>query len=232
MRKVERDGVIGHDRQRDIRRVAKILRDGGYTYDQSKHLFAEARRRVALTTPRRKGGSVDRLTHEELEALLGVAYEQSGTRGLMIRTLLETGCRVGAFCRMKAEDVSFGELEVRIVDKGGKARDVPILRSLGNELRLHLRGRYTGYLFPSPRGGHYSKRRVQQIVKEVATVAGIRKNVYPHLLRHTIAQVLADHGMPENLLQQFLGHESPETTQVYYEPLRSHVKRAFREAME
>ncbi len=118
------------------------------------------------------------------------------------------------------------------MDKGDKARDVPILRSLGNELRLHLRGRYTGYLFPSPRGGHYSKRRVQQIVKEVATVAGIRKNVYPHLLRHTIAQVLADRGMPENLLQQFLGHESPETTQVYYEPLRSHVKRAFREAME
>ena len=38
------DLASGHDRQRDIRRVAKILRDGGYSYDQSKHLFAEARR--------------------------------------------------------------------------------------------------------------------------------------------------------------------------------------------
>ena len=57
------------DRTRDIRCVAKLLRDGGYSYDQSKHLIAEARRRVGLTPPQRKKGSVDRLTREELEAL-------------------------------------------------------------------------------------------------------------------------------------------------------------------
>ena len=49
--------------------MAKLLRDGGYSYDQSKHLIAEARRRVGLTPPQRKKGSVDRLTREELEAL-------------------------------------------------------------------------------------------------------------------------------------------------------------------
>lgn len=221
-----------HDRQRDVRRVAKILRDGGYTYDESKHLFAQARRLMSLTPTRGRRGSVDRLNRDEFEALLAAAYEQSGTRGLMIRALLETGSRVGAFCRMQVEDISFSELEIRTLDKGGKARDVPILRSLANELRLHLRGRRTGYLFPSPRGGHYSMRRLQQIVKEVAHEAGITKNVYPHLLRHTMAQLLADRGMPENLLQKFLGHERPETTQRYYEPSRAHVKRAFREAME
>lgn len=220
-----------HDRQRDVRRLSKLLRDGGYTYDQSKHLVAEARRRVGLTPPKRKRGAVDRLTSDELDALLNEAYEQSGTRGLMVRTLVETGSRVGAFCRMRADDVSFADLEVRVVDKGDKARDVPILRSLANELRLHLGERRTGYLFPSPRGGAYSKRRVQQIVKEVAAEAGITKRVYPHLLRHTTAQRLADRGMPENLLQRFLGHESPETTQVYYEPSRANVDRAFREAM-
>jgi len=45
-----------HDRQRNIRRVAKILRDGGYTYDPSKHLIAEARKEVGLTPPKRKKG--------------------------------------------------------------------------------------------------------------------------------------------------------------------------------
>ncbi len=54
---------------RDVRCVAKLLRDGGYSYDQSKHLIAEARRRVRLTPPQRKKGSVERLTHEELKAL-------------------------------------------------------------------------------------------------------------------------------------------------------------------
>ena len=56
-------------RTRDVRCVAQLLRDGGYSYDQSKHLIAEARRRVRLTPPQRKKGSVERLTREELKAL-------------------------------------------------------------------------------------------------------------------------------------------------------------------
>lgn len=220
------------ERRRDIRRVAKILRDGGYSYDQSKHLIAEARKSVGLTPPPRKKGSVDRLTREELDALLEAAYAASGVRGLMIRTLLETGSRVGAFCRLRVEDITFAELEIRMRDKGGKARDVPILKSLAQELRIHLGTRESGFVFPSPRGGSYSRRRLQQIVKELAGAAKISKNVYPHLLRHTMAQRLADEGMPENLLQKFLGHESPQTTQLYYEPSRRQVKRAFHEAME
>ena len=219
-------------RQQDIRRVAKILRDGNYTYDQSKDLFKAARQRVGLQVSKQKKGSVDRLTKDEFEAFLNTAYARSGAQGLLIRTLLETGSRVSAFCRMRVEDISFSELEIRITDKGDKTRDVPILRSLANELRLHLGGRESGYVFPSPRGGHYSARRLQQLVKEIAAEAGITKNVYPHLLRHTMAQYLADQDMPENLLQKFLGHEHPASTQVYYEPARTQVKRAFQDAMD
>jgi len=218
-------------RQQDIRRIAKILRDGNYTYDQSKDLFKAARQRVGLQVAKQKKGSVDRLTKDEFESFLNTAYARSGAQGLLIRTLLETGSRVSAFSRMRVEDISFSELEIRITDKGDKTRDVPILRSLANELRLHLGGRESGYVFPSPRGGHYSARRLQQLVKEIAAEAGITKNVYPHLLRHTMAQYLADQGMPENLLQRFLGHDHPATTQVYYEPARTQVKRAFQDAM-
>ena len=60
----------GHDRQCDIRRVAKILRTGGYTYNQSKYLIAEARKTVGLTPPKRKKRSVDRLTAKEVDQLL------------------------------------------------------------------------------------------------------------------------------------------------------------------
>jgi integrase/recombinase XerD len=65
-----------------------------------------------------------------------------------------------------------------------------------------------------------------------AEAAGIEKRVYPHLLRHTArVQHLADRGMPENLLQQFIAHARPQTTQVYYEPRRRQVKASFEEAM-
>ena len=119
-----------------------------------------------------------------------------------------------------------------MIGKGDKRRAVPIRSGLTHELRQYLDERESGYLFPSPRGGHYSARRIQQIVKEAAEKAGIAKRVYPHLLRHTMAQRLADKGMPENLLQRFLGHNHPATTQVYYEPSRPQVKAAFQEAME
>lgn len=223
-----------HDRQDDIRKVAKILRDGNYSYDQSADLIKKARREVGLSPPDRSGqGSPERLSSEEQEAFLNAAYDRDGRTGLMMRTLLETGARVSAFVKIRVEDISFRDLEIRLREtKGDKPRDVPIISSLANELRLHIGERETGWLFRSRQGGHYSKRRVQQIVKDVAKDAGIQKRVYPHLLRHTVAQRLADEGMREELLQQFLGHEAPETTQRYYEPKRRHVKDAYEEAMQ
>jgi integrase/recombinase XerD len=155
----------------------------------------------------------------------------------MMRTLLKTGARVSAFVQVRVEDISFRDLsfrdlEIRLrVAKGERPRDVPILSPMANELRLHVGGRETGWLFRSRQGGCYSKRRIQQTVKDVAEEAGTQKRVYPHLLRHTVAQRLADEGMREELLQQFLGHEAPETTQRYYEPKRTHMKEAFEEAM-
>lgn len=95
-------------------------------------------------------GAVNRLTPEEPDALLDTAYERSGARELMVRNLAEGVGRVGAFCRMRAEDVSLAELEVRVVNKGDKALDVSILRSLVRELWLHLGDRRTGYLPPAP----------------------------------------------------------------------------------
>lgn len=222
-----------HDRQSDIRKVAGILRDGNYSYDQSADLIKKARREVGLSPPDRSGeGSPERLSTEEQEAFLNAAYDRDGRTGLMMRTLLETGARVSAFVKIRVEDISFRDLEIRLREtKGDKPRDVPILSSLANELRLHLGDRDTGWLFRSRQRGHYSKRRVQQIVKDVAEGAEIQKRVYPHLLRHTVAQRLADEAMREELLQQFLGHEAPETTQRYYEPKRTHMKEAFEEAM-
>jgi len=218
--------------QRDIKAVTRLLQKGGYSYDQSKYLFAEARKRAGLSPPKRKkSGAVDRLTREELEAFLQAAYNHSGRRGLMMRTLFETGTRVSTFVGIEAEDLSFADREIRVTGKGYKDRDVPILASLANELRVHLGDRRSGPLFRSRQGGAYSKRRIQQIVRDTAQDAGITKRVYPHLLRHTVAQHLADRGMPEELLQQFLGHEHPQTTQVYYTPKRRRVKASFQDAM-
>jgi integrase len=135
-----RERTPEHDRQEDIRRVAKILRDGNYSYDQSAHLIKKARRRVGLSPPdRSSSGSPERLSSEEQEAFLSAAYDRDGRTGLQMRVLLETGARVSAFVQVRVEDISFRDLEIRLRHtKGDRPRDVPILSSLANELKLHV----------------------------------------------------------------------------------------------
>jgi len=217
--------------QEDAKRIARILRNGDYDYDGSKYLFKLARRRAGLKPPESRDSTVDRMTREETEQFVGEAYATDGRRGLMLRTLLETMLRVSEFVSLQVEDISFEEGLVIVRDgKGGKRREVPITESLSRELKLHVGGRNTGPLFQSPRGGTYSARRIQQIVKETAEAAGITKRVYPHLLRHTMATRLVNGGMPIEHVRKVLGHESIDTTRIYAETATASVQESFQEA--
>src|SRR5262249_19951903 len=112
-------------------------------------------------------------------------------RGLLMKPLLQTGARVSEFVNIKVEDFFFDETMILIAKaKGGKSRYVPILSELAQELRTHLGDRSAGYLFETNRRMRYSSRRIQQIVKGVAERAKIKKRVYPHLLRHSVATTL------------------------------------------
>ena len=104
-------------------------------------------------------------------------------------------------------------------------------KDLAQELRTHLGGRVIGYLFESNRNLPYSVRRVQQIVKETAEKAKIKKRVYPHLLRHSVATTLLERGMPLEQIQKFLGHAKLETTQIYAESTTEMIKESYRKAL-
>jgi Phage integrase family len=108
---------------------------------------------------------------------------------------------------------------IHITDaKRGADRYVPILPALADELRTQLQGRQTGFLFESNRHARYSTRTVQSIVTTCTRTAGIKKRVYPHLLRHSIATILLDSGfVPIDQLQKFLGPLDLSTTQIYAE---------------
>jgi integrase/recombinase XerD len=221
------------DPQKDARRIARILRNGNYDYDGSKYVFKLARQEAGLKPPKKRSGTVDRMTKEETDAFIKAAYEADGRRGLMLRTLLETMLRVSEFVALQVEDVSFAERLLTVRDgKGGKRREVPLSRSLVRELRLHVGGRNTGPLLQSPRGGSYSVRRIQQIVKETAEDAGITKQVHPHLLRHTMATRLVNRGMPLEHIRKVLGHESIDTTRIYAETETESVRKSFDSVIE
>ena len=160
------------------------------------------------------------------------AYRDRSEHGLLIKTLFQTGARVSEFANIKVEHFFFDELMILIEKgKGGKSRYVPILQELAQELRTHLGGRGTGHLFETNRHMPYSPRRIQQIVKATAEGAKIKKRVYPHLLRHSVATTLLERGMPIDQIQKFLGHSKLETTQVYAESTTEMIKESYRRAL-
>jgi integrase/recombinase XerD len=77
----------------------------------------------------------------------------------------------------------------------------------------------------------YSARSEQQIVKEISEKAKIKKRVYPHLLRHSVATTLLERGMPIEQVQKFLGPSKLETTQVYAESTTELIKESYRKTL-
>jgi integrase/recombinase XerD len=192
----------------------------------------EVRRALAIERPKSRTRVVARLSREEERKLIAHAYRVQGTRGLLIKTLFQTGARVSEFVNIKADEVFFEEQMILISKaKGGKSRYVPILPQLAQELRTHLGNRTAGCLFETVQNTQYSPRRIQQIIKETAAEAQITKRVYPHLLRHSVATTLLEWGMPIEQIQKFLSHSKLETTQIYAESSPEMIKESYQQAL-
>ncbi len=209
----------------------KLWRKFHLSYDQTRYVAKETRNALSLKRVKARKRVVQRLSREEEDRLISQAYCDKSEHGLLIKTLFQTGTRVSEFVAIKVEDFYFEELMILIEKgKGGKSRYVPILPALAQELKTHLDNRKTSYLFESNRSLPFSPRRIQQIVKTTAEKAGITKNVYPHLLRHTVATFLLEKGMSLEQIQKFLGHSRLETTQIYAESTTEMIKASYQKA--
>jgi integrase/recombinase XerD len=210
----------------------KLWRQYHLTYDQTHYVAKTVRRALAIERPKTRTRVVARLSREEERQLIAHAYRVQGTRGLLIKTLLQTGARVSEFVNVKTNEVFFEEQMILISKaKGGKSRYVPILPQLAQELRTYLGHRTAGSLFETVQHTQYSPRRIQQIIKKTAADAGITKRVYPHLLRHSVATTLLERGMPIEQIQKFLGHSKLETTQIYAESSAEMMKASYQRAL-
>ena len=215
-----------------IAATVKLWRKSHLTYDQSRYVSKEVRKRLDIARVKTRKQAIDRLSRVEEQKLIKQAYKDKGEHGLLIKTLFQSGARVSEFVGLRVDNLFFDEQMLLIEKgKGGKSRYVPILAELSQELCTHLGSRQTGYLFETNRHSAYSPRRVQQIVKTVAERAGIAKRVYPHLLRHSVATTLLERGMPIEQIQKFLGHSKLETTQIYAESTTEMIKDSYRRAL-
>jgi len=166
------------------------------------------------------------LTVDEVDKML----DQTNTTnklGLRDRAILEilyaSGLRVSELINLKLQDVYFEEGFLRIFGKGSKERIVPIGRSALMYLSKYIKEarnlfgkRQTGdYIFLNKRGLKLTRMAVWNIVKKYCVMAGIKKEIHPHTLRHTFATHLLEGGADIRVIQEMLGHADISTTQIY-----------------
>ena len=129
----------------------------------------------------------------------------------------------GDYAFIKADNVDLNTGLIKIMGKGGRERYVQIATP---EIQDILKKYYAqnenaikknGYFFINSRGGRYTEQSVRLMLKKYTRLAGIERNITPHMFRHSFATYLIEEGVDVSCVQQILGHSSIKTTQIYYD---------------
>lgn len=177
------------------------------------------------------------LAEREIEGLLE-APDTATPIGLRDRAMLELmyacGLRVSELVTLPLGGLNLRQGVLRVTGKGGKERLVPIGETCSDWLTRYLRearpalakGRETPALFLSNRAAGMTRQMAWTLVKKHALAAGIApKRISPHVLRHSFATHLLNHGADLRALQMLLGHSNLSTTQIYTLVAREGLKR-------
>jgi site-specific recombinase XerD len=140
----------------------------------------------------------------------------------LLELLYAAGLRVSEVASLDVSEIDVRDQTVKVRGKGKKERVCVFGEPAAMAIQRYLRDGRTKLaaemqpaLFLNRFGGRLTARSVQSIVRKHATAAGLPVVVHPHLLRHSFATHLLDGGADLRVVQELLGHESPNTTQVY-----------------
>lgn len=167
------------------------------------------------------------LSEKEVQRILDVIpmNEQFSTRDkAIIELLYACGLRVSEACELKLSLLRIKNGYIIVTGKGNKQRLVPIHEEAIKYLELYLeherpntkpKTNDSDTVFLSNRGGSLTRQSIFMKLKRFAALAGIKKNISPHTMRHSFATHLIERGADLRVVQQLLGHESITTTEIY-----------------
>ena len=179
------------------------------------------------------------LTEDEVDKLMSVNLDSpfSYRNKAMLELLYATGLRVSELISLKFNDIDLTNDFVRVIGKGSKERIVPIsdlavkwLSIYLNQYRpIILKNKDSEYLFISNALKPISRQGFFKIIKQEVRRAGIKKDVSPHVLRHSFATHLLNHGADLRVIQELLGHSDISTTQIYTHLVNEKIKKDYEE---
>jgi integrase/recombinase XerD len=182
---------------------------------------------ILLESPRIGRHLPEVLSVDEIDNMIA-AIDLSTPEGNRNRAIIETmygcGLRVSELCNLQINDINFENRFIIVTGKGSKQRMVPmsdiaaqLVDSYINNERaaVPVKPGEEGIVFLNRRGRRLSRVMIFYIIRDLAALAGIKKDVSPHTLRHSFATHLLEGGANLRAIQQMLGHESIATTEIY-----------------
>lgn len=198
--------------------------------------LADANPAELIDLPRKARKLPNILNPEEINQIL-MAPDRESNAGIRDAAILEclyaTGMRVSELADLQTDRLFFEIGFIRVIGKGNKERLVPVGEIARKATEHYLEAvrpvfmhsskpeKAKNKLFLNQRGGPLSRMSVWNIVNRYAQEAGIKKNVYPHIFRHSFATHLLEGGADLRAVQEMLGHATILTTEIY-----THVDRS------
>jgi integrase/recombinase XerD len=191
-----------------------------------------------LQTPRPPQRLPHFLSLDEVEHLLR-RPPLDRPRGLrdaaMLEVLYATGLRVSELVALPMSALHLAEGWIKVRGKGGKERLIPLGEQAVTRLQAYLtggrerlmRGGRTVQVFVNGRGEGMTRQGFWKLLRGYAQQAGITKPLSPHILRHSFATHLLEHGADLRSVQQMLGHSDISTTQIYTHVLEARLRAAY-----
>ncbi|MFM2291467.1 MAG: hypothetical protein RIS29_1280 [Bacteroidota bacterium] len=160
---------------------------------------------------------------DNMVAAIDLSKPEGQRNKAIIEVLYGSGLRVTEMINLQLSRMYIKEGYMLVEGKGSKQRLVPISPQAVKQIELWMIDRnllrihkgQEDYLFLNRRGSKLTRDMIFKIVKDLAMLAGIRKNVSPHTFRHSFATHLLENGANLRAIQQLLGHESITTTEIY-----------------
>ena len=154
----------------------------------------------------------------------------------LIEVLYSTGMRVSEVVNLKHDQIQWREGIVRVIGKGNKERLVMLGSAALSMLKNYIgdadydRKSSVEYIFRNKFGKKLNVKTVQTDINTLAKIAGINRDVTPHVLRHSFATHMLDAGADLRSVQELLGHASLSTTQIYTHITPDRLKKAYDKA--
>lgn len=165
------------------------------------------------------------LTPEEINKLLDIRLTKpiDYRNKAMLELLYATGTRISEILSLELNQVDFEECLLRVTGKGKKERIIPIDNTALEYLKLYIyeyrpyiqKSTTTNHVFLNSKGNAMSRQGFFKILKQICAKSGIKKEISPHILRHSFATHLLNNGADLRIIQELLGHENLSTTEIY-----------------